>query len=366
MATTSHYGQAAGFGAAQCIKNNILPAKLVEDNEIKQLQQTLNLNGQSIPEIPINQNNNLINSASIKSSSELVLDGLKPNGNLHNSEISIAQLLPLKSNIKYNYTFYFSATQETSITAQLRVSEKIGYYTPETILESKELKLDKGEQEVSFSFDAVLEEDQYAFITFLRNKNVSYRASEERITGLVSVFNCENKAVNNTGKQTPPANSGLDTFEFWIPMRRPKGQNLAFKVTPSIKTFSYENLKNGFVRPYLKPNAWVAKFSDKKPTLLFNWKEEKIINEIKLFLDTDYDHPLESSLMGHPEDVIPFCLRNFKIYSKSRSLLFSVENNYQTIVTLKLESPISTTELNIEMETEQENVPVSIFEIQIQ
>lgn len=365
MATTAHYGQAIGYGAAQCIKNKILPEGLILKKEIQELQGTLSFNGQSIPEIAINQNKNLASVAKIESSSSLQLNAFKPNGTWQAFNNGVAELLPLQAETKYEFTFRFLAISDTSLNIQLRTSERIGYYTPDTIVEEKEIALTKGEQNVSFSFDAVLAKSQYAFITILRNERVSYQVSEERVTGVLSLFNSENKAVNNTGKQTPPENTGLDEFEFWIPLRRPKGENIAFTITPEIANFDTQNLTNGFVRPFLKPNAWVASKEDKKPTLTLSWDEAQNISEIKLFLDTDYDHPMESSLMGHPEARMPFCVQHLQVFDDDNTLLFSVENNYQTIIRHEFENPIKTKRMHIKMQSEQEYIPVSVFEVQI-
>jgi len=363
MATTALSGQAVGYGAAQCIKNNILPAQLLEQNQIKELQQTLSLNGQSIPGVAINQEANLASTATISTSSNFKLDSLKPNGNWFNLEIGVAQLLPLEANTKYTYTFSFSAKEATKLQVDLRTSERIGSYTPDAILESKTLELVAGEQEISFSFDTILTQNQYAFITFLSNDLVSIRQTEQRLTGLVSVFNAVNKAVNNNGKQVPPDNIGIDSFEFWIPQRRPNGQNFALSVSPAIELYSEENVTNGFVRPYLGTNAWAANLDDTQPKITFEWDSEKEINTIKLFFDTDYDHAMESSLMGHPESVMPFCARSYKISDQNGTVVYETKANHQTINTIVLPDSIKTKTLTIEFEPSNGEIPVSLFEI---
>lgn len=363
MATTALSGQAVGFGAAQCIKNKILPAQLLEQNQIKELQQTLSLNGQSIPGIAISQKENLVTSSKISTSSTFKLDSLKPNGNWFNLNIGVAQLLPLEANTKYNYTFSFTAEKATSVQVELRVCEKTGHYTPDLILESKTIELVQGEQEITFSFDTVLTVKQYAFITFLSNDAVCIRFSEQRLTGIVSVFNGVNKAVNNNGKQVPPDNIGIDSFEFWIPQRRPNGQNLALSVSPAIELYSEENVRNGFVRPYLGTNAWAAEPIDSQSKITFEWDNAKEINSIKLFFDTDYDHAMESSLMGHPESVMPFCARSYKIKDQNGIIIYETKANHQTINTIELPESIKTKTLSIEFEPLSVDIPVSLFEI---
>lgn len=363
MATTALSGQAVGYGAAQCIKNKILPAQLLEQNQIKKLQQTLSLNGQSIPGIAIEQKNNLVSNSKIKTSSNFKLQQLKSDGNWFNLDTGVAQLLPLDENTKYNYSFSFSAKKATTVQAELRLSGRTGSYTPDVILESKSIDLVQGEQEISFSFDSVLTEKQYAFITFLSNDLVAIRRSEQRLTGLVSVFNGVNKAVNNNGKQVPPDNIGIDAFEFWIPQRRPNGQNLAFSISPALDLYKVENIGNGFVRPYLGTNAWAADLADSKPQIIFEWETIKEIKNIKLFFDTDYDHAMESSLMGHPESVMPFCAKSYKISDENGTVIYETTNNHQTINDIVLPKSIKIKMLTIDFERSSSSIPVSLFEI---
>lgn len=363
MATTALSGQAVGFGAAQCIKNKILPAQLLEEKQIRKLQQTLSINGQSIPGIAIDKEINLAASATILTSTNFKLDSLKPNGDWFNLTTGVAQILPLEANTKYNYSFSFSAFQATTVQVELRICENTGHYTPDVILESKQIELVEGEQEIQFAFDTVLNKKQYAFITFLTNETVSIRRSEQRSTGLVSVYNGVNKAVNNNGKQSPPDNIGIDAFEFWIPQRRPNGENLAFSISPALELYDGENLCNGFVRPYLGTNAWAADLNDAKPTVTLEWDAAKEINSIKLFFDTDYDHAMESSLMGHPESVMPFCAKGYKILDASGNIVYETKANHQTINTIVLPNAIKTNKLTIEFELLGNDVPVSVFEI---
>jgi hypothetical protein len=363
MATTALSGQAVGYGAAQCIKNNILPAQLLEQTQIKALQQTLSLNGQSIPGIAIDKSKNLASSSKIITSSNFKLDRLKPNGDWFNLSTGVAQILPLEANTKYNYSFSFYAEEKTKVQVELRICENTGHYTPDEIIDSKLIELVEGEQQVEFSFNTVLSKKQYAFITFLTNEAVAIRRSEQRSTGLISVFNGVNKAVNNNGKQVPPDNIGIDAFEFWIPQRRPNGQNLAFSVSPAIELYDGANLCNGFVRPYLGTNAWAANLDDSSPKINFEWDSEEEINSIKLFFDTDYDHAMESSLMGHPESVMPFCAKSYKISDGNGNLVYETKANHQTINNIVLPKSIKTKTLTIEFEPSNSEIPVSVFEI---
>ncbi|MBL7969831.1 MAG: FAD-dependent oxidoreductase [Prolixibacteraceae bacterium] len=365
MATSGHGGQVVGMAAALCQSMNLAPADFTEPTKIKLLQDKLNLAGQSIPGLPIDESKNLAASATISASSELVVDLLPFDGEWFDLKTAAGQLLPLRKGIQYSFDVLVDVAADTVLQAELQVSSKVFNYTPDVLIEKQRIVLKKGVQQVPVSFSQTLKNDQYAFLIFRSNPDVKIRCSEKRISGIVSVFNKTNPAVNNYGKQTPPENSGFDSFEFWCPDRRPKGQNLAMTISPALDCFGAQNIVNGLTRPYIRPNAWVADRNDPKPTLTLKWREPKEIRSVTLFLDTDFDHPMESSQMGHPEDVIPFVIRNYRILDESENVLFEASENHQTINHWIPEKSLSAKLLKFEFEHPNPNVPASIFEIYV-
>jgi len=365
MATGGHGGQAVGMAAALCLKSRLQPADFIDSQRIKELQQALNLMGQSIPRIPIDPSENLASSARIEASSQLVLAEIPFDGKWLPLDSSAGQLLPLQKDTAYSFEFLFDAEKATRVEVELQTSSKVQNYTPDILIEKQVVTLEKGEQKVAVSFKNTLKADQYAFIIFRKNPEVKIKCSEQRITGIISVFNKTNPAVNNYGKQNPPENSGFASFEFWCPERRPKGENIAMSIRPALNCFSDRNLINGFTRPYIQANAWVASPGDADPTLILNWAVEKSIKFVVLFFDTDYDHPMESSQMGHPEDVMPFVVRDFSVFNENSELLFDVKNNHQTMVTLNFDLESTCRKLIFKLKKPEIYVPVSIFQIQV-
>jgi hypothetical protein len=74
---------------------------------------------------------------------------------------------------------------------------------------------------------------------------------------------------------------------------------------------------------------------------------------------------MESSQMGHPEDVIPFCIRNYRIKDENGNLLFEKIENYQTISNWKPLKALETKALHFEFLQPVAHVPTSLFEIYI-
>jgi hypothetical protein len=177
------------------------------------------------------------------------------------------------------------------------------------------------------------------------------------------VFQKYNKAVAKSSKQEPQGDIGVDAFEFWVPERRPLGNNIAMHIEPTIDAYSPKNIVNGYIRPTIRSNAWVANLEDKNPTLTLKWNEEQIINKITLYFDTDYDHPMETVQMGHPENVMPFCVRNYDIIDESGKILANVRDNYQTINVITLDNPVKSKAISLILQHPSEVVPASVFEV---
>ena len=365
MATSALGGQAVGMAAALCRQFDTNPKSLTDPQKMKLLQDSLNKLGQSIPGLPINQLSNIGSRANISVSSELIIDHIPFDGDWLTLKTSAGQLLPLKKGMLYNIGILTDAACDTILQVELCASSQSQNYTPDVVIEIQEVKILQGIGLTTISFTKTLQNDQYGMVIFRANPEIKIRRSEKRITGIVSVFNKTNPAVNNYGKQIPPEKSGFDSFEFWCPERSPNGQNIAMHISPPLACFNRINLVNGFTRPYLQTNAWVADLKDHSATVSFSWKEPQSIHSISLFFDTDFDHPMESTQMGHPEEVIPFCIRNYRIRDGSGQLLLLKKDNYQTINRWVPDEVFKTDRLHFEFDRSDPNVPISLFEILI-
>ncbi len=367
MLTCALGAQAVGEAAALCFKNNWKPSDVSENENIKLLQLELNRKGQSIPRISIVDTSDLTKIATLKTSSTLQFNGFNPSENWQTLTFSTAQLLPLEAKTNYEFHFEVEASEDTSLEIQLRIALEKRSFTPEKILKTHEHQLKKGIHKITFKSDIALDEKQYAFVCLMKNEQIKVRISDERCSGIMTVQNRINKAVSNYGKQEPPEHVGIDRFEFWTPERRPNGKNLAFSVSPSLSIFEIENITNSEIKPNPngETNVWTASFEDKKPTVQCSWEHEISVQKIKLFFDCDYDHALESTLMGHPEDEIPFVVSDYTIEDEKGTVLKTVQNNYQAINEILFENTVKTKSLTFKFSQKQPNIPVAVFKIAV-
>jgi hypothetical protein len=363
MATAAHASQAVGMAASICHEKEILPRDIVTKNLVPSLQEKLHETGQHIPGVTATHSKDLVQTAIITASSELLLTEFPEEGKLIELNESVAQMIPLPKGKPGILIFHAESEEDTKLGIAFRVSSKPDNHTPDITQNIQTIVIHKGRNCFRLQFDAIMQQDAYAFITFFKNEKIRMHYTSKRVTGILSVFNTVNEAVSNYGKQTPPEGIGMDDFEFWCPKRRPDGYNLAFKYPDGIKAFAASNVANNIDRPTYHPNAWVAEWNDPKPVLNIQWERALEIKKVDIFFDADYDHPMESVFMGHPENVMPFCVRQFRIKDDSGNIIAEVQDNHQGVFSLKLDKAISTRSLHIEVDHPSADVPASIFSV---
>ena len=362
MGTSAHVGQAVGMAAAICTRQQVRPAGLT-GARLKTLQTELMKTGQHIPGLRLHDEHNLVHQGWFSTSSELVLSELPPNGPLIRLHHSAAQMLPLTAGPIPKLTFWATANEDTTLTLELRRSSRPNNHTPDITLETKQISLQKGKQAIILHFDTQMTDTAYAFVCFMQNEAVSVQGSLLRVTGLLSVFNKTNPAVSNYGRQAPTADIGVETFEFWTPERRPNGHNIALRMEPGLHPFGAKNVQNGIQRPTCQPNAWVADVWDTNPTLTIHWESPKQIREVVLHFDTDFDHPLESVLITHPETVMPFCVGDFALCNDHNDRIYEQTGNYLTQQTIRFDEPVETRSLSVHLKPRNGSAPASLLEI---
>jgi hypothetical protein len=383
MATCAHGGQAVGMAAAICAKKNLLPRDLLAAPRMKELQRELIRIGQYIPGVALADENDLVRTAEISATSELKLAQFAPSGETMPLDASWAMMLPVKPGAMPSVEFLLDVSGPTTLRAELRVSSKQDNHTPDVTLATHEINLKTGARiKLPLKFDVTIDAPRYAFVCLMANPDVSVHLSDQRVTGVLAVTQKFNRAVAKSPRQEPPASSGIDSFEFWIPQRRPAGKNLAVKISPPLEVFGAQNLTNGFARPTNQPNAWVADFAHEQPVLRLAWDKPQTIARIEFSFDTDFDHPMESVLMGHPERVMPFCVREVtvavpaKVFvlaghqnghstngSDTERLVFEITENHQSRVVISLKTPVITEALELRLAAPNANTPAALMEV---
>lgn len=400
MATCGHNGQVVGIAAAMCTHDKLQPRDLCEPARMGELQAALLRAGQFIPHVSPKEDRDLAAGARVTASSTFELDELDAGDVGVPLDRARAMLLPVQPGRVPSISFRVSAAAAADVVVQLRACSREDGHTPDEILESHVVTIDaqprggsrravharhangessngqhavaavaESSQLLAVSFNTIVETPRYLMVCLMPTDataaaDVRLLTSDVRVTGVLSLAHGVNKAVSKSAVQSPPPGIGVDTFEFWLPERRPGGRNFAMRLDPPIKAFDPANVTGGPERPTGATNAWVAALDDDRPWVELRWPAAKTVSEVTLCLDGDFDHPLESVLMGHPERDMPFVVRDARVLDDSGRVLGEIRGNHQSRRTLTF-APTQTSAIRVELTRPAPNVPAAIFRVRV-
>ena len=360
MCTSAAGGQAIGMALALCVEKGRMPADYVSPELIGELQQALVEAGNYIPLLEPAETDNKLTSATLLPSSTALFGGYPANGDWHRLTFSTAALFPVKGKTP-KIKIDVRADENTELKVELRTSSRPKCFTPDTIIDNTIIALHAGEQNVTIDLKAEFAESEYVFVCFMANEAVRLPQTDALLTGTTTVLNQINLAVSNYGRQDPPAGIGIDSFEFWCPLRRPEAKNIAFAVEPALEIYSTDQLLTSTTRPVGSTNAWAASADDKAPSLTLKWNEPQTVSEITLFFDTDYDHAMETVQMGHYDNVMPYCVRSWKLTGDGGETIACCNDNHLAVNRVSLASPVTLSSLTLTLDHPGRQIPASLF-----
>lgn len=362
MATGAHAAQAVGMAAALCRKHGLQPADLCAAPRMRELQRELLRTAQHIPGLALDDADDLVRQGRISATSTLRLAGLPAGGATVPLDVPRAMLLPLAAGPAPRCTFWIDAPQAGEVTLELRTSNRPDNHTPDVVLAQRTVTVAAGtKQEVTVDFGVTIDEPRYAFVCLFGTATMQVHTSDRRVSGVLAVARKGEAAVSTTGAQVAPPGSGVESIEFWTPQRRPVGHNLAVAITPALDAFAPGNVANGIDRPTCAVNAWVADPADAAPALTVAWDAPRTLRRIELVFDAELDHPLESVLMGHPENASPFCVRRWRLRDGASNELARCDDQHLTRATVALAQPITTDRLVLECLDTHGGAPAAVF-----
>ena len=364
MATCGHSAQAVGMAAVLCRRDNLAPRDLVAPERMAELQRRLLRSGQYIPGVPLQDSSDLATRAALRASSTYQLAELPAGPDRLPLTEAWAMMIPVVAGPMPKVTFTLDVAEATELAVELRVSSKPANHTPDVTLATASLALRPGiAQKITLPLDATIDVPRYAFVCLMANPAVTAHLSDQRVTGVLSVSQKFNRAVAKSPRQEPPPGTSVESFEFWIPQRRPAGKNLACTISPPLAAFEPANLVNGYARATSQTNAWVAQPGDAAPQLTLSWPAPVTIGCIEIGFDSDFDHPLECVLMLNPETVAPFCVPGVQITDEHGRVVAEVLENHLSLARLVLPESVHVQQLVFTMVRPASGAPAALFRV---
>ena len=364
MATCAAGGIAVGTAAALCRESGLLPRDLGQGEALRELQVRLDRAGQFLPGIKIADSRDLASSAKVTASSQLKLGTIAAIGEWLKLDSGWGMWLPLAEGACPEFGFDISSDQSGVLSAELLRASKPGNFTPDDRIETVELPYGAGESRIVLPFSKVIDRAGYHLIKLCENPGVRVKVSDQRMTGVLSASNAFNRAVATSSVQSPPTDIGIDSFEFWLPQRRPGGRNMAMTIEPPLQGFGPGNVLEGPSRPVNAANAWVAAPEDPMPEITLTWPEPVRFRRIMIEFDPDWDHPMESVLMTHAEEVVPFMVRDFDLLDADGQTLAEVREHHSAHFDCRLPAPVESSRLTLRIHATH-GAPASVFRIRV-
>jgi len=356
MGTGAHCGQAVGIAAAICHEHSCLPRDISTGERLSELQLRLHRTGQHIPRFTPADPTNLVERAAVSASSTLKLSTLPADGSVIDVEKPQAQMIPLREGAIPIITLFADVSRDTSAQIELRIVSQNDHQTPDTVLESISIPLDKGDKRpIEIRAGKSMPHDGYLYVTVLPNADLKLRVSTQRLSGILRLHRHRTEKLSDIGEPDYP---------LFSPMRRPGGENLAFTLSTPIDCFNAANVLGGYQRPTTLPNAWLPDLSDPSPSITVSWDSPQTVSRVDVFFDPDYDHPMETVLMGHPERSSPFCAKAFDLLDAEGNVLASAIDWHQAHWSTTFDRPVRTRGLCLRItQTQTPNTPSAVFQI---
>ncbi len=325
MLTGAVNGQATGMATAMCVEYNLEPKDILEDKYLHELQQRLIAKGHYIPNVLPALENNLVSQAKISSNDTLPFKGFTQKSEDYTRlDKAYAFLFPVNKGKIPSFKLNFKAFNKDNVNIQIRTTESLDNFTPHTTLESFDVALETGVQDIIIKPTASVNENCYIYITLGENPDILFNSTSELLTAVTTVYNPVMELFNKEDK--------AQSYERWQAMRHPNEFNIAIEFLEEQNIFQPENILKGQYRPVISSNAWVGK-NKHDSQLKIQWdKEINLKNGIlTMFFDTNSSQNMETTGKNHKYHALSYCIKDYTITNEKNEVIVSVKDNHQAV-----------------------------------
>ncbi|MEN6357276.1 MAG: FAD-dependent oxidoreductase [Armatimonadota bacterium] len=271
MATCAVIGQAAGTAAALCSRHNTTPRELAKDH-IHELQQQLLDDDCYIVEMRKDNSGDLIANASIRTSSEAVLE-VTDADEWHELSTDIAQMFPVSGSRLDKVGFYMLSGLEHPVTieAGLREANTINDFKSKSDVATASATVHAANEAlwVEFDFNVDVEPEKFYCVHLSAQPGVYCAAQTSRVFAT-------NRAVFDSNGKVKWRSMSKGTFRF--------------RNTPLSRPYGGSNVQSGVNRPEKWTNCWISDPHQALPqSIEIEFDETKVVSRVDLIFDPDLD-----------------------------------------------------------------------------
>ena len=347
ISTTATMGQAIGISASMCIENKIDPTALAK-SYIPQLQSRLLMRDQSITGKTVFGKNDISRTAKVSVSSVAAFEAVSADTFRYLNN-STGLILPVES--LEEISFYLGA--EGSQKAMLDIYEcdpRPQNYRVKKLLKSLNLIIEKNGW---YTFKTDIEKTSgKIFVMIKKNDKLKVYMEKRHLCGIVAFETSFESLVY----ETPFAVLGNESETPLIP---------CFKVNPQPLMYGGENLINGHIRPYGKPNMWMSSQmkSEKPEYALYEFKATGL-KSVEIVFNSDLNSKRLKPVISK---VNPEMVKDYDVYIRCDNVwkcVISQKNNFKRFVRHDLKG-ITADALKVTINSTWGSPSAEIFDIRI-
>lgn len=347
MATCAVIGEAAGTGAALCVKHEVAP-RVVAQEHMHELQQTLLRQDASVIGIPYVDERDLARTAQIEASSYLRSIRVEQSAETAPLVQDMAFLLPVDE--LSGLELLLDVSEATQLTVELWSTGRPENYIPHTKEAGILLDLQVGEQQWTACHLAWKPaQPQNAFIIVKANPAVKLHLSHEPMTGMLTfIRTAESRAVETL--ESHEVSQPLLMWSFKKHARKP----VCLRTIGTTRVYHPSQVQNAYTRPYGGPNMWVSEPTSKPQWLQLTWAEPVTLQEVRIIFNDDVNEDL-INLHHHRTafEIIPELVKDYALQAlidgQWRTIHRETANRKRKNV-LRLPQSVTASALRLELE----------------
>lgn len=312
MATCAVMGEAAGTGAALCVRKRMNAGEL-HRGHIRELQQTLLRNDASIIGVPLDKRGDWAGEAAVAASSclrRLEADG----GDAAEAcrlDRDAALLLPAHPSIK-GLELLVSADADAELIVELWDTGRPENYIPHCRQRIVKIPVARGGRRwVPTGLDWRPDRPQNAFVIVRSDPRLSLYAVPEPLTGVLSFLR-----LNVADVPDRLEDRRMDQPVIAWSMKPFGRKTLCFRMASETEAYAPSQAANGWLRPYGGPQLWSSAPMSPgvEEWLEFAWEEERTLREARIVFNDDVNEYLNNLHFLRTEfDVFPELVRAYRI-----------------------------------------------------
>jgi len=364
MATCAVMGEAAGTGAALCVREGVKPREL-HQLHLHTLQQTLLQQDGSVIGLRNQDSRDLSIMASLQTSSTLKRIQVERADQAYGLNNPIGILIPVDPRLD-GMELLLDAVEDTQLTVELWSTGKKENYIPSHLITEWSIQVAAGSKQwVHVPIEWQPDEPSNAFIIVRRNSHIRLYLSEEPLFG---VLGFENKLFDTEDVENYKDVQKVVAWSMFNFNRK----IFCMRVFPETAAYGCEKITDGYSRPYGGPHVWISErmTAGQEEWIHLAWNQQSVdITEIQITFNDDVNEDL-INLHHHitPFDVIPELVKDYRVEAwidGQWAVLLTETNNRKRKRVHRLHGTIQTNEMRIVIQSTNGCPTAQIVEVRV-